>query len=107
MRRSTPTEGERVLRRLGEPAHLAFLLDRLGKSTKMGEAQDQPGAIVDRCRRVDSNEVMVGQVGRQRLQIVRGQLNRLLVLPAMVVSLSEIGRGQELELHVPKLPGNS
>ena len=44
------TNGERLLRRLGEPERLGFVLGGLGESAEIREAHDQPAAIVDRWR---------------------------------------------------------
>ena len=44
------TDGVRMLRRLGEPERLGRVLGRLSESAELGEAPDQPVAIVDRCR---------------------------------------------------------
>src|SRR5215470_8361496 len=38
-----------VMHGLGEPDRLRSVLRRLDKSTKLGEAPDQPAAIEDRC----------------------------------------------------------
>jgi hypothetical protein len=36
-----------MIRRLGKPDRLGFVLGRLGESAELGEAPDQPGAIPD------------------------------------------------------------
>src|SRR3989442_174183 len=42
------TDRERMTRRLGEPDRLGLVLGRLGESAELGEAHNQPEAIVDR-----------------------------------------------------------
>ena len=74
-----PADGERMLRWLGEPDRLGFVLGRLGESAELGEAHDQKAAIPDRWRRGVS-EILVDPVGRQRREIVGGQLDHPLVL---------------------------
>ena len=84
------TDGERMMRRLGEPDRLGFVLGRLGESAELGEAHDQPGAIVDRWR-CGVSEILVDPVGGQRREVVGGQLDHPLVLAPVVVRLLEIG----------------
>ena len=65
------TDGERMLRRLGEPDRLDFVLGRLDESTELREAHDQPVAIIDRSRRGGS-EILVDPFGRQHGEVVGG-----------------------------------
>ena len=93
------------MRRLGEPERLGLVLGRLSKSAELGEAHDQPVAIVDRYRRGRS-ERLVDPVGGQRREVVGGQLDHPLVLAPVVVRLLEIGRGQDAESQVSEAPGD-
>src|SRR5262249_48088959 len=48
-----------VMRLLGQLNHLSFVLGRLGESPKVGEAEDEPMAIVDCCR-LGGPEIFMG-----------------------------------------------
>ena len=98
-------DGVRMLRRLGEPDRLGFVLGRLGESAELGEAHDQPAAIVDR-RRCGGSEILVDPVGGQRREVVGGQLDHPLVLAPVVMRLLEIARGEDAESQVPEAPGD-
>lgn len=60
----------RMMRRLGEPNRLRFVLGRFGESAQMGEGDQEPEAIVDRGRLTASKELM-GPVGRHRGEVGR------------------------------------
>ena len=94
-----------MMRRLGEPDHLRFPLDRLGESAELGQARDEEEAIVDRWRRRTS-EVVVDPVGRQRREIVGGQLDHPLVLAPDRVHLDEKARAEDAKLEVLEAPGD-
>ena len=98
-------DGVRVARWSGEPDHLGFVFGRLGEPAQVGEADEQPEAIVDRGRLAASKE-LVDPVGRQRREVVRGQLDHSRVFAAVVVRLREIGRGENAESQVPEAPGD-
>jgi hypothetical protein len=99
------SDGVRMLRRFGEPDRLGFVRGRLGESAELGQAHDQPGAVVDR-RRCGVSEIRVGPVGRQGREIVGGQLDHPLMLAAEVLRLLEIARGEDAESQVPEAPGD-
>jgi len=99
------TDAERMVRRLGEPDRLGRVLGRLGESAELGEAHDQPAAIVDRGRRGASG-VLVDPVGRQRREVVGRQLDHLLVLTPGVIRELENHRSEDAEPQVPETPGD-
>src|SRR5215467_9912721 len=85
-----------VMHGLGEPDRLRSVLRRLDKSTKLGEAPDQPAAIEDRCGgRV--SERLVYPFGGQSGEIVDAQLDHPLVLALKVVDLLERTHGMNVE----------
>ncbi len=99
------TNGECMLRRLGEPDRLGFELGRLGESTELREAHDQPVSIIDRSRRGGS-EVLVNPFGRQHGEVVGGQLDHPLVVAPVVMRLLEITRREDAEFQVLKAFGD-
>src|SRR5262249_14377827 len=99
------TDGESMMRRLREPKRLGLRLGRLGESAELGEALDQPGAIIDRWRCGDS-EILRDPVGREYRQVVGGKLVRSFVLAPTVMRHLEIGRGEDAEPQVPERPGD-
>ena len=64
------------------------------KSAELGEAHDQPVAIVDRWRSGGS-EILVDPIGGQRREVIGGKLDHPLVVAPVVVRLLEIGRGED------------
>ena len=85
------TDGERMLRRLGEPDRLGLVLGRLGELPSWArlmtsQARSRPMAV----RRP---EILVDPVGGQRREVVGGQLDHPLVLAPVVMRLLEIARG--------------
>ena len=89
--------------RLGEPDRLGLILGRLGESAELGEAHDQPEAVVDRGWSATS-KVLVDPIGGQRREVVGGKLDHPFVLAAEVLHLLEIRRGEDAKLQVPQLP---
>src|SRR5436853_7023422 len=97
------TDRERMTGRLGEPDRLGLVLGRLGESAELGEAYDQPEAVVDRGWSAAS-KVLVGPIGGQGREVVGGKLDHPFVLAAKVLHLLEIRRGEDAKLQVPQLP---
>ena len=95
----------RMLRRLGEPDRLGGVLLGLGESAELGEAQDEPAAIVDRWRGGGA-EILVDPLGGQDREIVGGQLDDPLVLAPKVVRLLEVRRPEDAESQVPEASGD-
>src|SRR5215831_19832147 len=63
-----PTDGEGVLGWFSEADRLRLVLCRLGKSAKLGEAHDQPGATENRGRH-GHPEILVDPLGGQRCKV--------------------------------------
>src|SRR5207302_188739 len=97
------TNGERMMRRLGEPDRLGLILGRLGESAELGEAHDQPEAVVDRGWSAAS-EVLVDSIGGQRREVFGGKLDHPFVLAPEVLHLLETSRGEDAKLQVPPVP---
>ena len=99
------SNGVRMMRRLDGPDRLGFVLGCLGESAEIGEAHDQPDAIVDGCWRGVS-EILVDPIGGQRREVVGGQLNHPLVVAPPVMRLCEKARGENAESQVTEAPGD-
>jgi hypothetical protein len=92
-----------MLRRLSEPERLGFVLSRLSESAELGEAQEEPVAIVDRWG-YGHSQILVDQVGGQRCEVSGGQLDNPLVVAPIAMHLLEIHRGLNAEPQVPEAP---
>src|SRR5690349_21912075 len=100
------TDGERMLRRSGEPEQLGLVQGRLGESAKFGEAVDHPETNVNRYRYGAASERLIDPIGGQRRKAIRGELDRLLEVTAELMRLRKIDRGPYAEPQVPKARGN-
>src|SRR5215510_4799212 len=100
-----PTDGEGVLGWFSEADRLRLVLCRLGKSAKLGEAHDQPGATENRCRH-GHPEILVDPLGGQRRKVVGGKLDHAFVFAPIVVRLLEITRGEDAKPQVSKALGD-
>jgi hypothetical protein len=83
--------------RLGESDHLGLVAGHLGESAELSEALDQPVSIVDGYWGRPA-KILVNAFGRQRREVICGQLDRSLVLSPVVMHLQEIGRGENAEI---------
>jgi hypothetical protein len=89
----------RVTARFGESDRLDRVGDGLGESAEVGEALDQPVAVVDRDRRNVPEEV-AHPVGGQSREILGGERDDLLVVAAPEMRLLEIVRGDDAEPQI-------
>src|SRR5437016_2266017 len=98
-------DGVRMAGRVRETYRLARVLRSLGESAELGEAVDQPGAVVDRYGR-DVPEELVDPVGGQGREVTGGKLDDALVVASPVMRLLQIVRGDEPESQVPEAAGD-
>src|SRR2546426_11386347 len=97
------TDRERMTRRLGEPDRLGLVLGRLGESAELGEAHNQPEAIVDRGGSAAS-KVLVDPIGGGGRGGVGGELHPPLGLPPGGLHPLQVSRGGGGEVPVPPPP---
>ena len=88
---------------LDEPKGLGCVRRRLGESAELGETR-KPVSVVSEIgmwvRKIPA------PIGRQRCEIIGGQLDDPLVLATEEVPLPEIGRGQDPDFQVPEALGD-
>src|SRR5260370_41410980 len=90
------TDRERMMGRLGEPDRLGLVRGRLGESAELGEAHDQPEAVVDGGWSAAS-KVLVDSIGGEGRGVVRGTLDPPFRRPARGMQLSQVPRRRGAE----------
>src|SRR5262245_65910357 len=96
---------EGMIRRLGEPYRLGFMVGSFAESAELSEAHDETVAVKDGCRSRGS-EMCINLVGGHGGKVPNREFDHPLVLAPVIMNHLEKCRCQDPQLQAAKPGGN-